>query len=384
MQHKILYLIIFIILLSTFMCGKEEVSNIEIISGIRVVHNSNPKWKDNQKITLEFIRKIGEIEGEDENYLFFIPNSIACDDEGNLYILDRGNFRIQKFDTQGNYVATIGRYGLGPAEFVDPTSLNIDSDGRLYIGDRSRKRIIELLPDGYEVRRFQFDESSYSYFKLLQLKEFIFPHPESSDSFLFKIYDFEGNLKRTIGMGKDYGDMRVNITMNTFYYAVDNYDNIYVTYKYRNLMEKYSSDGKLIMQIDRPLNYDTKVKVKNKVSRGGQRWKDISVNTISSGICIDTKGRIWVVTLSRQEKDEEYASRSTSLSGESVTYELRGNTDVIETDMNELEIFNQEGILLEKIPIKHFCNRIMIHKDRLFILDELHAMCVYVYKIIEK
>jgi hypothetical protein len=40
---------------------------------------------------------------DDENYLFFRIRGIQVDESGNIFVLDRGNFRIQKFDRDGNY-----------------------------------------------------------------------------------------------------------------------------------------------------------------------------------------------------------------------------------------------------------------------------------------
>ena len=60
--------------------------------------------------------KIGELETEDENIAFHIPSDIVIDEQGNIYILDSGNHRIQKFDPEGNYLASFGRKGQGPGE----------------------------------------------------------------------------------------------------------------------------------------------------------------------------------------------------------------------------------------------------------------------------
>jgi len=38
---------------------------------------------------------------ENENYMFYRVRDIEVDSEGNIYILDPGNYRIQKFGRNG-------------------------------------------------------------------------------------------------------------------------------------------------------------------------------------------------------------------------------------------------------------------------------------------
>ena len=60
---------------------------------------------------------------------------------GNIYVLDTGNARIQKFGPDGAYLATIGRKGQGPGEFIMPDALDIDRDGNLVVADPAQCRI---------------------------------------------------------------------------------------------------------------------------------------------------------------------------------------------------------------------------------------------------
>jgi|Deesub1362B_J571_1020462.scaffolds.fasta_scaffold00181_50 sugar lactone lactonase YvrE len=60
---------------------------------------------------------------------------MGVDSAGNIYIVDSGNERIQKFDKNGKYIKTIGRKGQGPGEFDSPTSIFIDVEDNIYIKD---------------------------------------------------------------------------------------------------------------------------------------------------------------------------------------------------------------------------------------------------------
>jgi DNA-binding beta-propeller fold protein YncE len=58
-------------------------------------------------------------------------------------VVDTNNNRIQKFDTEGNFLGMWGQYGKGPGQFDNPVSLNIDpTSGYLYISDAGNKRIV--------------------------------------------------------------------------------------------------------------------------------------------------------------------------------------------------------------------------------------------------
>jgi len=112
------------------------------------------------------------------------------------------------------------------------------------------------------------------------------------------------------------------------------------------------------------------------------------MNRCSNGIATDDKGRVWVISLKRQRKEDEEVKtdmRVTSMGGQkSMSLSYSGSTDNRETDMYQLEIFGPDGVLLGKIPLSHFVDDIRIEKDRLFMLDKMRGAQYYEYKIIEK
>ena len=123
-----------IILLLVFSVSLSQ--KIETVDGVRIIKNRKTgKWGKNPKVEMEFVKTIGDIESEDDNVLFYMPSDIAFDNQGNIYVLDSGNHRIQKFSADGKYIASIGRKGQGPAEFQYPSSLDVDSKGYIYVSE---------------------------------------------------------------------------------------------------------------------------------------------------------------------------------------------------------------------------------------------------------
>ena len=51
---------------------------------------------------------------------FDIPKGVAVDAAGNVYVADRGNNRIQKFDSNGNLLAKWGSQGNGDEDLQQP------------------------------------------------------------------------------------------------------------------------------------------------------------------------------------------------------------------------------------------------------------------------
>ncbi len=66
---------------------------------------------------------------------FNYPTNIAVDADGNLYVVDTGNFRIEIFDPVGNYLRTIGKLGDVPGSLARPKGIAIDSEGHIYVVD---------------------------------------------------------------------------------------------------------------------------------------------------------------------------------------------------------------------------------------------------------
>lgn len=116
---------------------------IEEENGVKVVKNPKEPYYGELVLDLEENLVIGR--EDDDNFLFFRVRDVALDSENNIYILDSGNYRIQKFDTKGIYIQTIGKKGQGPGEFENPLSLYFDKEENLYVLDGRQIKIFSAL-----------------------------------------------------------------------------------------------------------------------------------------------------------------------------------------------------------------------------------------------
>ncbi|HXV51158.1 MAG TPA: 6-bladed beta-propeller, partial [Nitrosopumilaceae archaeon] len=73
-----------------------------------------------------FILKWGG-SGLTETGFFSLPQNAAIDSEGNVYVTDLGNKRVQKFDNDGVFVAAWGNSNEN-IEFAEPTGIAVYDD----------------------------------------------------------------------------------------------------------------------------------------------------------------------------------------------------------------------------------------------------------------
>jgi hypothetical protein len=136
-------LVISLISLLIMSCSKAKTAKkaewkgeVEIKNHTKIVKNpSDPVYGE---ILFELEKDLSIGREDDDNYLFYGPRNIVVDDQGNIFILERGNCRIQKFDKNGDYLQTIGKKGQGPGEFESPYSLFLDKNNNISVSDRRK------------------------------------------------------------------------------------------------------------------------------------------------------------------------------------------------------------------------------------------------------
>ncbi len=109
-------------------------------------------------IKVELLFKLGS---DKENEDFYKLHSFTVDKNGQIYILDAGNSRIQCFSKEGKFLFSFGRQGQGPGELSnDATKIKILSEGNIYVIDNRQRRINVYNPEG----KFIFSGKTSGYF----------------------------------------------------------------------------------------------------------------------------------------------------------------------------------------------------------------------------
>ncbi|MFC1733182.1 NHL repeat-containing protein [candidate division KSB1 bacterium] len=374
------YLTAIVISLLLIRCGGDDATfTVEVIDGVRHVHNHTPQWGNEPKVKLEFVQKIGELEGEDENYLFYHPGSVVRDSSGNIYVVDTGNCRIQVFNENGVYLKTIGRKGQGPGEFELPRNLFFHSDGNLYVGEPNYSRIIVLSPEGKEIRRINLD-NRHDIVRFMRSGRMVMPADVSEmlesqvmveDAPLASLLDVDGSLLKEFGHTQNFDDVNIYIYANLCDFALDSGDNIYLTMFFQNRIEKYTPGGDMVFHADRVINFEPKYGLDNRQIEAGGQTFNIPVmhfTLVSWGIAIDPDDRVWVRSY---KKETEFT----------IPRELDEEDDV--SDYLEFQLYDTDGVWLDSVPAPQEGSPVIIG-DRLFLVDTDMEMCVYEYKIVEK
>lgn len=93
------------------------------------------------------IGAIGGAMGGDDGQ-FSYPTFAAVDGEGNLYVSDSMNGRVQKFDPNGKFLKVFGKMGSAWGEFDKPKGVALDSFGNLYVVDSGWSNVQIFNPKG--------------------------------------------------------------------------------------------------------------------------------------------------------------------------------------------------------------------------------------------
>jgi DNA-binding beta-propeller fold protein YncE len=85
--------------------------------------------------------------------LFSRPTDVAVSPQGLVYVADRGNGRVQIFDSKGNFLNLLGKGGT--SELIKrPRSVAIDRDGIVYVLDDKKRTVTLYSPDGLPLKEY--------------------------------------------------------------------------------------------------------------------------------------------------------------------------------------------------------------------------------------
>jgi len=178
---------------------------------------------------------------------FNYPYIINIDQADNLYVSEQRCCRIQKFTSTGNFVLKWGNVGTGDTEFFVPRGLTIDNSDYFYVADTGNNRVVKYDSNG------DLDTTWGEYGS--DPSQFIDPSGIVADNL--------GNIF-VVDQGNDriqkFDDTGVYITEwggigsgdgqfdNPTGIATDTAGNVYVTDTNNNRVQQFDNDGKYITQ----------------------------------------------------------------------------------------------------------------------------------------
>jgi len=344
-------MIFFLIIAMTFFscskkAGQEKKYDVktEFIHGAKVL--TNPDYPRDGRLTYNLVEElsIGEEKGE-EPYILNQPIDLKVDDEGNIYVLDWGDTRIQVYNSQGKYLRTIGRKGQGPGEFDTPSYFALSSDGKIFLMDGRNQRVSILDTRGNYLNSFRLegfhsemkiDSQNRLYFqKRTQEQEVSVLNVDQEIEYVTKIYRTDQTGASLFHLGDFRGEKWVTrMTSNTSsisrggifitIWNISREEKLFVGYNETYQLTVYSPDGKPEFRFGREY-----APVDNKYYKGlfGQKKY---MPAFKRMIIFDERGNLWV---------EPYTTDETK-----VIY----------------DVFSPEGIYLQQVTL---ANRIYQFKN---------------------
>lgn len=330
---------------------------------------------------LELLGKIGNSESKDEKDLLFDPADAARLPNGDILILERRGCTVKRFNKDRKFVSCFGQKGQGPGDFQSPFLLRLNTSGdRLYVADY---RISVFSIDGGFEESFKpertagyiEDQHRTSGMAILSGSRVLLPSrpslwQDTGEHKLLSVYDKTGTMIASFGAVRKYDNPKLTLNANVANFANDDGDNVFVAYAFQNRIDKYSQDGNLIFSADRPLPYEIRNEMRPLLFRSGSMEQEVpwpSVTSVTKGIYLDYKDRIWVLTFLKPPN-----KFGTFNDEENITQCL------------EFHVFNPNGILLSKVPFPNIrIDNFSIYGDRVYLIDSEHEACVYEYRIVE-
>ena len=82
--------------------------------------------------------------GKEKGELMHTPAGIAVDGQGNIFVADTHNNRIQVFTPQGEWLLMFNLRGTIHGQLTEPGALTLDGQGNLYVADRGNGRVLKI------------------------------------------------------------------------------------------------------------------------------------------------------------------------------------------------------------------------------------------------
>jgi tripartite motif-containing protein 71 len=179
------------------------------------------------------------------NGQFNAPVGIAVDSTGNVYVADKENNRIQKFDSNGKYITQWSSY-YNNWKLSDPTGVAVDSVGNIYIANQGNKSVVKMNSKGVFITQWGSEViGDGKYFNPTGIAVDSSSNVYVTNTFSNnRIVKFNSNgycLTQWGSSGNKDGQVS-----SPYSVAVDSSGNVYVADYYNGRIQKFDSDGNFL------------------------------------------------------------------------------------------------------------------------------------------
>ncbi|MFZ4813967.1 MAG: hypothetical protein ACOYL5_05480, partial [Phototrophicaceae bacterium] len=161
------------------------------------------------------------------------PRDVALDANSNVYVSDTGNKRIRVYDAQGNYLRDLGSAGSAEGQLNEPSGVVVHSDGRVFVADTWNRRVSVFNTDGnylysFRVRAWYNDLGNRPYLALDEARNYIYV--TDPDAARVLVYDTNGGCVGSFGQaGNADGALAANQFQVAAGITTDSVGNVYIS-----------------------------------------------------------------------------------------------------------------------------------------------------------
>lgn len=185
---------------------------------VTMVLGRKPEGIDYMERFLEKGEKNEEVHPVGRPGVFNRPTDVTFDTQDNVFISDGyGNSRVAKTTKTGDWVKAVGTYGSGPNQFNIPHGITSDAKGNIYVADRGNWRIQVFDPDLNPLRVISGIRAPWSACITPGAKQYLYSGDGGGN--IYKM-DLEGNLLGWTESGQHHGQS--GCLVHTLYCESDN------------------------------------------------------------------------------------------------------------------------------------------------------------------
>jgi sugar lactone lactonase YvrE len=221
------------------------------------------------------------------------PTGVATDGEGNIWVLDTGHSRVQKFNPDGEFIGQFGDQGSSDGQFWGAHGIALDPNGNIWVADTTTSRVQEFNSEGEFIRKFGSYGTGNGKFTSLQgVAVDAEGHVWAVDAGKDRVQEFsaEGTYMAQFGtVGSESGQLK-----DADGIAVDAKGNIWIADTGNNRIQEFNSKGEFIRKFG------------SEGTGSGQLKSPTS-------LALDPEGNVWV-TDSGNNRVEKFSAEGAYLS----------------------------------------------------------------------